>query len=361
MTVARPRSARFLTMTAVLALLPAVAAAQETIIIGGSSRPPVEVNLGVLNEPAGGLTIGGQDGPIRLRPPGSAAPRAAAPRSNTASAPRPATTTTARATPAAPPPLSANDRRALSPAQAAPPPAPRLERPTAPAAVTTQPLPAPTAPALPPINLPQVATPQPAPAPAQTAGRPVAQPIPPVIPPPSTPAPQIAAAPAQAQAQAPAAAPVPAPAQVPALAAAPRAQTPVAPPAPAPAPRAAPTPAPVQTAALSTVRLADGSTQAARLGFQTGSSTITADSERELRRLAQVLAGNENRVQLRAYADGPDDRPSTARRLSLSRALAVRSSLIEAGLRSTRIDVRALGSPGDGGPIDRVDVILLTQ
>ena len=117
----------------------------------------------------------------------------------------------------------------------------------------------------------------------------------------------------------------------------------------------------MQTGALPTVRLPDGTAQAARLSFQTGSSTVTPESERELRRLAQALAGNENRVQLRAYADGPDDRPSTARRLSLSRALAVRSFLIEAGLRSTRIDVRALGGPGDGGPVDRVDVILLTQ
>ena len=340
MTVTRLRFARrapaALMLTAALALLPAAALAQETIIIGGSSRPPVEVNLDVLNEPAGGLTIGGQDGPIRLRPPGGATPRAAAPRSNpSASAPRAtAPASTAARAPTTPPPLSANDRRALSPAQAAPPPsrAPVLNPPATPsvAAVAPPPAPrlerpaAPTVPVLPPINLPQVAAPQPAPAPAPSpapppaAGRPVAQPIPPVIPPPSAPAPQIAAAPV-------------------------------------------PAPAPVQTAALSTVRLADGSTQASRLPFQTGSSTVTPDSERELRRLAQALAGNENRIQLRAYADGPDDRPSTARRLSLSRALAVRSFLIEAGLRSTRIDVRALGSPGDGGPVDRVDVILLTQ
>jgi outer membrane protein OmpA-like peptidoglycan-associated protein len=356
-----------------------VALAQETIIIGGSARPPVEVNLDVLDDPLGGSQAApGQDGPIRLRPPGSAAPRATAPRGTTATAPR----TAARST--TPPPLSANDRRALSPAQAAPPPsrapqlnpparpstaavapppAPRLERPTAPAPVTTQPLPAPSAPVLPPINLPQVATPQPAPAPAPAqaaTARPVPQAIPPVIPPPTAPAPQVAAAP---PAQAPAAAPIPAPAQVPAPAAAPRAQTPVAPPAPtpAPAPRAAPAAPPAQTAALPTVRLPDGTAQAARLSFQTGSSTVTPESERELRRLAQALSGNENRVQLRAYADGPDDRPSTARRLSLSRALAVRSFLIEAGLRSTRIDVRALGGPGDGGPVDRVDVILLTQ
>ena len=45
--------------------------------------------------------------------------------------------------------------------------------------------------------------------------------------------------------------------------------------------------------------------------------------------------------------------------MSLSRALAVRSYLIEQGIRSTRIDVRALGLAGDSGPLDRVDVVLL--
>jgi outer membrane protein OmpA-like peptidoglycan-associated protein len=43
--------------------------------------------------------------------------------------------------------------------------------------------------------------------------------------------------------------------------------------------------------------------------------------------------------------------------LSLSRALAVRAFLIEQGVRSTRMDVRALGDKVPDGPVDRVDVL----
>lgn len=60
-----------------------------------------------------------------------------------------------------------------------------------------------------------------------------------------------------------------------------------------------------------------------------------------------------------AYAAGKTDDPSVARRLSLSRALAVRSALVAEGVASTRIYVRALGSQTAGGPPDRVDLSLL--
>jgi len=39
----------------------------------------------------------------------------------------------------------------------------------------------------------------------------------------------------------------------------------------------------------------------------------------------------------------------------------VRSFLIERGIRSTRIDVRALGIPEDDGPEDRVDVVIVAR
>lgn len=63
------------------------------------------------------------------------------------------------------------------------------------------------------------------------------------------------------------------------------------------------------------------------------------------------------RVQLHGYATGPVESPSQARRLSLFRALSVRTFLMKKGVRSTRIDVRALGSKDDDGPKDRVDVL----
>ena len=60
-----------------------------------------------------------------------------------------------------------------------------------------------------------------------------------------------------------------------------------------------------------------------------------------------------------AYAAGTPEDPSTARRLSLSRALAVRSALMADGVTSSRIYVRALGATGGDEPPDRVDLAVM--
>jgi outer membrane protein OmpA-like peptidoglycan-associated protein len=60
-----------------------------------------------------------------------------------------------------------------------------------------------------------------------------------------------------------------------------------------------------------------------------------------------------------AFAAGTPEDPSTARRVALSRALAVRSVLIAEGVPSARIYVKALGASSPTaaeGPADRVDV-----
>jgi outer membrane protein OmpA-like peptidoglycan-associated protein len=62
------------------------------------------------------------------------------------------------------------------------------------------------------------------------------------------------------------------------------------------------------------------------------------------------------RLQIQAYAGEPNLSASNARRLSLSRALSVRSRLIKNGIRSTRIDVRALGNKTSVGEPNRVDL-----
>ncbi|HZB90781.1 MAG TPA: OmpA family protein, partial [Stellaceae bacterium] len=70
------------------------------------------------------------------------------------------------------------------------------------------------------------------------------------------------------------------------------------------------------------------------------------------------------RLQLVAHASGGSDESNEARRISLQRALAVRSYLIDRGIASTRMDVRALGNRsegGSGGPLDRVDVVMLDR
>jgi outer membrane protein OmpA-like peptidoglycan-associated protein len=95
--------------------------------------------------------------------------------------------------------------------------------------------------------------------------------------------------------------------------------------------------------------------------FRSGSSVMTRDDEDLLKAMAAKVAATDSRLQLKAYAEATGNDTSKARRLSLSRALAVRSFLIENGLRSTRIDVRALGIARDGGAPDRVDIVTLER
>lgn len=91
--------------------------------------------------------------------------------------------------------------------------------------------------------------------------------------------------------------------------------------------------------------------------FQPGQGELPAGELAVLDGLVKQFAGNEERLQVRAYAaNTAGDGGSGARRLSLTRALAVRQYLIDKGIRSTRIDVRALGVPTDGTAPDRVEV-----
>jgi len=71
----------------------------------------------------------------------------------------------------------------------------------------------------------------------------------------------------------------------------------------------------------------------------------------------QLEADPNSAVQLMAYADANDR--SKSRRLSLSRALAVRSYLLKHEVRNTRIQVRAMGDQVKSGKPDRVDLILV--
>ncbi len=74
--------------------------------------------------------------------------------------------------------------------------------------------------------------------------------------------------------------------------------------------------------------------------------------------LNSALEKGASGIQLEAYGGSPGDKSSDARRLSLRRALAVRQLLIDDGVPSARIDVRAMGGADDKGPADRVDVFI---
>ncbi len=75
--------------------------------------------------------------------------------------------------------------------------------------------------------------------------------------------------------------------------------------------------------------------------------------------LNNALSNGSARIQLEAYGGKQGDKSSDARRLSLKRALIVRQLLIDDGIPSERIDVRAMGGASDGA-LDRVDIFVRT-
>lgn len=97
--------------------------------------------------------------------------------------------------------------------------------------------------------------------------------------------------------------------------------------------------------------------EAMRISFGSGDAALPESAKQPLIELAARLAGVPKfRLEIRAFAEGTAETASQSRRLSLSRALAVRQILIEAGVRSTRIDVRALGNQTQASPADHADV-----
>lgn len=108
--------------------------------------------------------------------------------------------------------------------------------------------------------------------------------------------------------------------------------------------------------------LMEGGETLMQIVFGEGATRIPDNKLVDLKALAGKMSKDEDmRLQLLAYAEGTDANASKARRLSLSRALAVRSYLIDQGVRSTRIDVRALGNKAGSGPAERVDVVMLKK
>jgi outer membrane protein OmpA-like peptidoglycan-associated protein len=94
--------------------------------------------------------------------------------------------------------------------------------------------------------------------------------------------------------------------------------------------------------------------------FAEGSAELPPEATQQLDAIATKLDQDPSlRLQLMAYASGTDDEASRARRISLSRALTVRAYLIDKGVRSTRMDVRALGNKVEGDPADRVDIVTM--
>lgn len=160
---------------------------------------------------------------------------------------------------------------------------------------------------------------------------------------------------------------VPAAPATPATPAPPAATLPTAPPAnvalapipppPQITPAAPPPPPPISDAATSA---ATATNSGLRVTFGTGEVDLSPASASAIHGLVQATPASDNTsYNVVAYAAGTPEDPSTARRLSLSRALAVRSALIADGVDSSRIYVRALGAAGGSEAPDRVDLAVL--
>ena len=241
----------------------------------------------------------------------------------------------------APVPVKVGHPQPVKKAQAEPPALPPI----------VQPLPA--KPAL--ANPPPIAIPAPVPAPVVAQAKPVAAPPPPA--PKPVPPPPAAAAPASAAPPAPAAiaaAPMPMPPALSAL-------TPPPPPPQLAVVTPPPEPTPVRAAAPSDSVIAKP--DLLTIIFPVDSSQLPAAAQNALTQLAQRMSRDDSMtLQLLAYADGDATNVSKARRMSLSRALEVRRVLMDLGVRSTRIEVRALGNKQEGnGPIDRVDALITSH
>jgi len=189
------------------------------------------------------------------------------------------------------------------------------------------------------------ATPQPAPMPQVAAivpPRPTLTPVSPPSPPRSAPEAGLA--------------PVPAPVAAP-----------IVPPrpsiAPPPAPQAAPASLPPQppptrpaiTAPEPTVAHVPG---ASTVLFEKGSSELSQAGRSELDALLGRARSGTGRVEIRGFANA-DSEASAARRLSLTRAVTVRTYLAARGLELGRMDIRPLGAQADDpAPPDRVEIVL---
>jgi len=309
--------------------------AQSTVVIGGSGKSNVEVNLDVLN-PASrsvnsalgrrvlrmpGESMAGSGGPIKLRVPAGMKRAAASSATAPTIRPRPKFKLKPPAMPTAKVPrvvATPAKQIAAKPAPTAPrkitKPAPLPPKPVVKAVTPPPPPPAPTLPAVP-SSVPSSVT-------KIVAAKPLPKPV-------AAPAVEV----------------------VPAVPVAPVKQV-------APKPVAKPA---KQIASLPRAKLPGDGGLVSQISFTGSSTRLSNDAKQQLQALAAQIANRDDRLQLKAYAGGTSDSSSSARRLSLSRALAVRSFLIETGVRSTRIDVRALGRAADAGPPDRVDMILLVR
>jgi outer membrane protein OmpA-like peptidoglycan-associated protein len=95
-----------------------------------------------------------------------------------------------------------------------------------------------------------------------------------------------------------------------------------------------------------------------RIVFPTELNDVPVEANAALDDLAaQMVADESMRIQIKCYASGDEETESKARRRSLARCINIRQYLFKKDVRTTRMDVRALGLKSEGQPADRVDIV----
>ncbi len=84
---------------------------------------------------------------------------------------------------------------------------------------------------------------------------------------------------------------------------------------------------------------------------------LTPEQNKKLDEIVSMLKQNrDERLNIVAYASNPEDKNSSARRVSLKRAVAVRQYIADAGIDVSRINVQAMGNADGKKLVDRVEI-----
>jgi outer membrane protein OmpA-like peptidoglycan-associated protein len=94
------------------------------------------------------------------------------------------------------------------------------------------------------------------------------------------------------------------------------------------------------------------------IGFAKDMTELNDQAKSELNALAERIKQSQSSVRVVGYAAGSADQASVARRISLSRALAVRAFLIDKGVNPLSIKAEAKGNQIAEGAPDRADIFV---
>lgn len=94
-------------------------------------------------------------------------------------------------------------------------------------------------------------------------------------------------------------------------------------------------------------------------GETTMNSTNTNMINEEI--LGILAEKSEIRMKIESFATSTDTSVNNARRIALSRALSIRSYLLENGVEPQRLNIKALGDQTNKSPKDRIDLIFINN